>query len=223
MARTDSVDKIVESYFQVVTREDFTYRGKEYKAKALQVSPTLLRGFTCPEACGACCTRFSLDYLPSEKRPKGTKKRTVLFNDQEIILHSNLQEDHNMRECGMLSWTGSGRCTIHGKHPFTCDFELIRTSVFSSPNRPNILGQRLYGRGWNMLRVDGERGALCTMTKPTPDSIKEVIRKLNRLKKWTDHFGINTWIPQIKYCISQGYLREGKPITFDNSKVKGLF
>lgn len=43
-----------------------------------------------------------------------------------------------------------------------------------------------------MLRIDGERGALCTIENVTSASIADVVRKLKRLKEWTDYCGIPT-------------------------------
>ena len=67
----DFIDKIVTRYFACVTGEEFTYKGKTYKPRPLRISPLIFRGYTCPAVCGACCTRFSLDYLPQERHPTG--------------------------------------------------------------------------------------------------------------------------------------------------------
>jgi hypothetical protein len=78
---------------------------------------------------------------------------------------------------------------IHGQHPFSCDFELIRFISF----RHNVnLTQKLFGRGWAMKRIDGGKGALCEMVEPDGHSVAEVVRKLEKLKQWANHFGIQT-------------------------------
>jgi hypothetical protein len=76
----------------------------------------------------------------------------------------------------------------------SCDFELIR---FICSKDKTLLTQKLFGRGWNMLRVDGERGALCSMTPPSPETIEEVLRKLHRLKRWADYLRLDTWLPEV--------------------------
>ena len=198
MALVDSIDKIVTSYFAVVAAEDFTYKGKLYKKKKLTVSPMIFRGFTCPANCGACCSRFSLDYLPADKEahPYELIQRKILFNNQDIIVYSDTQENLNTHHCGNLNQE-NGRCGIHGKHPFTCDFELIRSLKFGSEKRSNRLTQKLYGRGWNMLRVDGDRGSRCEMLAPDEHSVNEVIRKLKRLQSWCEHFNLKCHVPEI--------------------------
>lgn len=207
MAKRDSVDKLVGSYFAVFTRRDFTYKGKQYIAKPLRVSPDIVRGFTCPAKCGACCPVFSLDYLPTETRPADSwehEARLVSFNNQNVLLHTDWQDDNTDSHCKNVR-KDDGRCSIHGRHPFSCDFELIRSAVQQSDTRPNQVTTRLYGRGWNMLKVDGERGAQCTIVPPSAESIEDTVRKLSRLNTWMWHFGL-----QENHCAAIiDWIREG--------------
>lgn len=184
MAHTDSIDKIVSSYFAAITRKSFCYKGKNYEPKDLIVSPLLFRGFTCPENCGGCCPRFSLDYLPDETQPYGLEERIVEFDGKQIPIYSDEQTDHQDHHCRNLR-RDDGRCGIHGKQPFSCDFELIRCIHFDDKT---VLTQKLFGRGWAFLRTDGERGARCEMTPVSKETVAEVIRKLKRLKQWAEHF-----------------------------------
>lgn len=196
----DSVDKIVQTYFASVTKEKFTYKGVEFAPKDLHVSPLLLRGYTCPVGCGGCCPRFSLDYLPSENKSSLAVKRYIEFNNKQVEIYSDMQDDHEDHFCRNLNKT-DGRCGIYLVRPFSCDFELIRFFVSEDSTQ---LSQQLFGRGWQFLRIDGDRGALCSMTPIDKSSIADVIRKLNRLKQWTDYFGISTWIPEILRWIERG-------------------
>jgi Fe-S-cluster containining protein len=155
--------------------------------------------------CGGCCPRFSLDYLPTEPKPNNTSARIVEFNYKEFTIYSDMQKDHSNKKCRNLRMD-DGRCNIHTVRPFSCDFELIRFLISSNPEkRKNVLTQKLFGRGWMMQRVDGERGALCEMTPIDLETVTDVIRKLNRLKDWTTYFNIKTktdiiidWINQQK-------------------------
>lgn len=196
MALTDSVDKIVTRYFAVVTTEHFIYKDKTYKPKPLSVSPLLLRDFTCPEGCGACCPRFSLDYIPVTETNDPEmpdhyipKLRTVEFNGYKVSILSDLQDDHNDYHCRHLN-KSNGRCGIYQYRPFSCDFELIRPLIFEDPEIPNQLTQKLFGRKWAMKRIDEKSGTLCEMISITDHSIDEVIRKLHRLGTWCYYFGI---------------------------------
>lgn len=83
-----------------------------------------------------------------------------------------------------------GRCGVHGKQPFSCDFELIRSLKFSDPEKSHRLTQKLFGRGWQLLRIDGQRGARCEMLSISEQSVADVVRKLGRLKQWCEHFGL---------------------------------
>lgn len=160
----------------------------------------LLRGFTCPIGCGGCCPRFSLDYLPHENRPSNTTARDIDFDGRRVPIYSDLQLDHGDHFCRNLN-RADGRCNIYQVRPFSCDFELIRFFVSEDSTR---LSQQLFGRGWQFLTITGERGARCTMTPIDPATIKESIRKLNRLEMWASHFQIRTWVPEIINWIYSG-------------------
>lgn len=191
--KADSVDKVVMQYFGAVTARQFIYKDVTYGVPRLTVSPLLLRGYTCPMGCGGCCPRFSLDYLPGEDQPRGTRPRTVRFNGYEVIIWSDTQEDHDSPRCRNLRQE-DGRCGIHVRRPFSCDFELIR--FMSRPGTAHM-SQRLFSRGWNMKRTDGGQGAKCEMLPADPETVADVIRKLGRLTEWAQHFGIPTRVPRI--------------------------
>lgn len=202
MALVDSLDKVIGTYFRCVAAEPFTYRGKEYLPKALRVSPLIFRGFTCPARCAGCCPRFSLDYLPDEPKPDSLtlEERFVTVNGRAVPIWSDLQKDHSDYHCrNVIREEGEllGRCGVHGRQPFSCDFELIRFLEFADDDAPNHLTQKLFGRGWAMRRVTGERGALCTMTPADAETKADVVRKLRRLKQWIEHFGIAHHVDRI--------------------------
>lgn len=211
MPQRDSIDKIVE-YFACVTAAPFSYKDKTYLPRILRVSPDIARGYTCPSMCGGCCSRFSLDYLPSERQrlpeeqQKELSQRVIIFNNQPVCIFSDTQPENNSTHCKHL--TKNGRCAIHLRHPFSCDFELTRFMLSRSVDTHANLTTKLYGRGWNMLRVDGERGAKCSMLPPTYGTLREVIRKLDRLQEWATHFGlketyisqIHDWVIETKCC-----------------------
>jgi hypothetical protein len=186
MTAKDSIDKIVGSYFSVITEEPYTYKGTTTYPKALNISPLLFRNLECPAKCGACCSRFSLDYLPREKHPEGLAFRNVEFNGYDIGIYSDLQLEGG-HFCQHLSQEDA-RCGIHGYHPFSCDFEIIRSLVHTQQWSNNHLLTKFYGRGWNMLRIDGERGAMCGIYDGFEESRRDVLRKLGRLDQWADYF-----------------------------------
>lgn len=245
MAKVDSIDKIVTAYFQVVASESFTYKKKTYTPKDIYVSPGIFRGYTCPPGCGGCCHRFSLDYLPSEVPPAWghhskeahqihqlidrMAPRSVKFNDREVLIFSDTQADRNDHHCINLDHD-TGRCLIHGSHPFTCDFELLRFSITTDPLRANMINQRLYGRGWQFLRVDGKRGALCEMIPVkhegdesipawTENWVTDAVRKMTRLQQWASHFGLATRIDEIIEWLNHG--PHETPLYIKNRKDNG--
>lgn len=216
--QSDSIDKIITRYFATVARESFTFNGKTVEPKILKVSPLLLRDYTCPPSCGGCCFRFTLDYLPSEERPKDCVERFVEFNHKKVKIFSDAQEDNKGNRCRYL--LPDGRCGTYLRRPFTCDFELIRTLQNDDPAGASILTQKLFGRGWSYARTDGGKGAKCEMLGISEKSIAEVVRKLGRLKNWTDHFGLDTWIPDIIEIIQSGRLTH--QIIFHPKQRKGF-
>lgn len=216
MNSTDSATKIITQYFAAVTTEPFVYRGKEYTPKDLRVSPGIFtRTMICVANCGACCRKLTLDLLPGEELhsrmrtqvKKGhMKEHMVEFNGKEVPIMRDAQKDNDGYYCRHLR-RSDGRCKVHSKHPFSCDFELLRFSMFTMPDRPNQLTHRPYGRGWNMKVIDGTRGARCewnTKPKGDPKHQKDVVRKLRRLKDWTDHFGLETCLPDIIEWVESG-------------------
>lgn len=199
MPMRDTLDKVVGTYFAAVCDEPFEYKGDYYEPKTLVVSPQLLRGFTCPAECGACCPRFSLDYLPFEKRPAEyayLEPRDIIFNRDVFVVLSDLQLDHQDHHCRNLN-KDDGRCMIHGRQPFSCDFELIRFAMSTKDDGVNRLNQRLYGRAWQMMRADGDRGTLCEMTPITKETMQDAVRRLERLLEWTTYFRLRTKLPRI--------------------------
>lgn len=193
------MDKVVMQYFSAVTAEPFEYKGVQYPVPRLTVSPLLLRGYTCPAGCGGCCPRFSLDYLPGEDHPGEARPREVEFNGYSVPLLTDPQDDHRSERCRNLR-PRDGRCAVHLRRPFSCDFELIR--FMARPGTAHM-SQRLFSRGWNMKRTDGGRGALCEMLPADDAAVADVLRKLRRLTDWTDHFGITTRVPRIADWIEQ--------------------
>ncbi len=226
----DSVDKIVTTYFAVITRRPFVYKDTAYFPQDVRVSPGLFRGYTCPAGCGGCCSRFSLDYLPSEPRPNGSSRlqpRVIEFNKKEYKIWSDPQTDHADHHCVNLNKEGDGpqtfdpdldpgRCQIHGKHPFTCDFELIRFSQTTKKSSPNYINQRLYGRGWQMLRIDGERGAMCEMITGDDSWKKDTLRRLGRLKDWAEYFEVDHCLNEVIGWVYQG--PHDEPLIINNRR-----
>lgn len=224
----DSVEKVITRYFACMTTQPFHYKGKSYIPKPLSISPLLLRGYTCPEGCGGCChIRFSLDYIigemvPEYMQPAHKFLREIEFDGRLVPVISDFQTDNKLHQCQHLN-SENGRCGVYTRRPFSCDFELIRTLEYKDEQRPSVLTQKLFGRGWNMLRIDGERGALCEMLSPTPDSINEVIRKLRRLEDWAAHFGITTHSPTIRKIITDGRLTKTITLYPKSPSRKGFF
>lgn len=206
--RKNSFDKIVK-YFAALTEEPFTYKKETHKPKPLVVSPLLIRGgFSCLPSCGGCCLNFTLDYLPNEPTPESALEQTVEFNGKQVLLKRDLQTGNNHYHCKFLDMT-TGLCTIHEINPLSCDFEPIRVMQFADHYQ---LTQKPFGRGWNLLRIDMERGALCEWEDPKtiPPEIDGVVRKLRRLEEWMEHFGLENRITKVIEAIP--FLRRGEQV-----------
>lgn len=185
---SNSLDKITSSYFRTFALDSFEYNGSEITPPPVTViSPFLWRGYTCPASCGGCCKKFSLVYLPQEERPYEMPQVSYSFNGRQVQFYEDVQDENLTKWCRNLRQE-DGRCNIHGKQPFSCDFELIRICSFENKS---WVGTRLYGRGWSYKRVDGGTGALCTIEPVTEPARQDVLRKLGRLKEWMDYCGIS--------------------------------
>jgi len=217
---SDSVEKIVERYFSAVAKKPFEFNGKRYGPKPLFVSNQLARGYTCPLNCGACCPVFTLDYLPSEETPEDVSDRQFKFNDNWVTVRSNEQPLNRTSHCCYVS-REDARCQIHPIRPLSCDFELIRPRACEKRNELRVAK---FGRAWNLTNaVDGSKGTRCEITNPTDKSIADTIRKLNRLRKWTNHFGLGrTWIPEIINYLQSGRWKSGPIILGINNNIAAI-
>lgn len=224
----DSVSKIVESYFSSVTWTEFSYKKKIHRPKILRVSPSVFfKTMTCVAGCGGCCHRFSLDYLPDEVKRVSSKSlnlapRSIEFDGRIVEIYSDCQTDNADHYCRHLQ-KNDGRCGIHQSHPFSCDFELLR---FSCSDDSSLFGHRSFGRAWQMLKINGERGADCEWKDSSYSETQknDVVRKLRRLKEWSDYFGLaETALPTMIDLIERGPFFEVQTITPPVLKKKGLF
>lgn len=190
----DSLRKIFECYIIPLIKKPIFYRNKVYKPlDKIIVSSTIFREIICKKNCGACCLKYTMDFLPSEQKPK-IKLTQRIFEDKEIFTFYS--SDKNKIYCDLLD-TKTGLCTIHSLKPFSCDFECIRFKYFKS-KKVCMIGNYLYGRGWNMLKINNERGALCETTNLYNEyNKKEVLRKFKRLKEYINYFEVDTYINEI--------------------------
>jgi len=182
----DSIDKIKE-YLKLSAID-----------KKVVVSPLFFRDYDCPPMCGGCCKSYTIDYIADSKRYRQFKK-----NYPDIVLKKRIvdgveiySELNNHREdpfCKFLNQE-DGRCNIHESNPFACSMELIRFMKYSDKT---VIINKLYGRGHQMKRVDGCRGALCKMTDLTKESFLRNIELLQELYEYSKLFGYETKLPDI--------------------------
>lgn len=199
----DAMKGTIEKFFAVVATEPITYAGKTIYPKPLIVSSDIFRGTACPEMCGACCVRGTLDFLPGDPRPPEATQRFVEVNGKQIEIWSDMQDDNEERWCRHLN-LANGRCGIHSEeyYPWLCDFALINVKHFKEKY---WIGTTKFARTWNFRKItetDEEfktrraahkPGALCSVEPFEPISeqtIANTRRKLRGLQKWVDHFQI---------------------------------
>ena len=110
------VDKFILQVFKAVVKVPYRHNGKTIQPHKLVVSPLIARMTTCPAHCGACCEKFSLDYLPqpSEKHPGNLAPRQIELNGKSYTIWSDLQSDIQKRDCKYLS-KKDARCLIYDK------------------------------------------------------------------------------------------------------------
>ena len=202
----DSFDKIVQVYFALVTKRTFDYKGIVYHPKPFRVSQLIARELICPPGCAGCCPQFTLDYLPTEPDqdvPANVHHRFVEFNGFEWTLYTFDDHPRGRYHCANVNMK-TGRCNIHGNQPFSCDFETIRVHMFKDDATPHRLSTAPFGRAWQLMKVDGTRGALCEHTAPTIPGAREAYRKLKRLENWANYFGLPTRLDKVFKWIDKG-------------------
>jgi Fe-S-cluster containining protein len=185
--KTDSVNKI-KGYLESASMD-------------LILSKMFFRSYSCPAKCGACCFKFSLDYFEGPRwekfkelypqQVKRFEKRTV----DGVTVYTDAQQDNEDRFCRNLNKT-TGRCKIHGSNPFTCEFELLRFVTHKDANKSYLM-TRLYGRGWNMLRIDGKRGAMCEILPFKKEKFHRDIELLEELNEIGLRFKMKTKLSKV--------------------------
>lgn len=198
----DSIDKIVTSYFSACAEHEFTYKNQTFNPKKLIVSKQISRGLICPTMCGGCCKRHTRDFVPTEKVPQyASEQRLIVLNSKQYPVFSDMQR-HGNTMCSHLD--SIGRCKVHSETPLSCDFELIRFSIFKDVESANRVTSRLYARGHQMKTICGTIGAKCEMTDINELSKIDTVRKLKRLELWMNYFELENKISKIIDFINTG-------------------
>ena len=208
--------------------------------KTLVLSPKWFRDYTCPSKCGACCRRYSMDFFDGSPRWKKFKSRYPKLAKENFKLRvvrgariwSDLQKEGVRLDGKPLDWycryldTENGRCGIWLGRPFSCEFELMKLKKDERSGKRPIgrLTQQLYGRGWNMKRIDGGRGARCEMKPMHPDKLKRDIALVEELLWMAKAMGKRTHLAQVLSFLRKNSLkmRSGrfpkKPVKFGDKR-----
>lgn len=199
MAYWDSIEKI-KTYIQAVQKDE------------LILSVNFFRDYSCPSGCGGCCPKFTLDYFKGKRWDlfkKTYPKQVHKFEKRKVnksIVYSNFQRNNESKKCEYLNLK-NGRCKIHKSNPFSCEFELNK---FLVRGEKAYLMNKLFGRGWAMMRVDGKRGALCEMKPFNFEKYQTDIKLLVELRNIAVSFGEK--VPLLELVII--FLKQRKtPIT----------
>ena len=178
---------------------------KNARSSKFSLSKLFFRDYTCPAGCGGCCQKFTLDYFEGERWEKFKKtypEQVSRFKVRKVsnaTVYTDFQADNNSRWCRHLDLS-DGRCKVHAANPFSCEFELIK--FIGSKDRA-ILIKKLYGRGWNLTRIDGKKGALCEMISFNPSKIKRDIELLKELVDMSIKLEIKTKLPKVIHFLER--------------------
>lgn len=184
----DSLEKI-KSYLDLLVTNEIT------------ISPFFYRDYTCPSHCGGCCPKFSLVYFEGERwesfktlypnEAKQFKQRTI--NDGQLV-YEDVQEGNENHHCKNLNME-DGRCKIHKSNPFSCEFELMK--IRSIKGQISVIN-KLFGRGWQLKKINGERGALCEMKSFNYEKFLRDVNLLKELQEIPFKLGYNnTILPEL--------------------------
>ena len=191
----DSVQKIIDRYFVAIAKKDFIINGVRYSPKPLHISPQIRQGYSCPSSCRACCKNYSMDYLPTENEPHMDLAphsfRKYVSNGKRLKIKTYFAE--SFYYCQFLN-KENGRCLIHLERAFSCKIEPLRFREYKDHIWCGVMP---YGRGWNMKKINGERGAICTfdgMKTTRDEGIREAIVQLG---DWAEAFNIPHKVQEI--------------------------
>jgi len=196
----DSLGKIAE-YLSKVSLDTITYDDKPFPIfTKFIISNTFFRRFHCPDKCGGCCGRFTLDYFSKEEGPAGKVKREFTINDKSVDVWTYIQKPNDEKSHCDFCEMATGRCTTHdfnpikGKpNPFSCQMEPIKLVKMKDVV---YLSKRPFGRGWAMTKCDGTKGALCKFYE---DKIEEDfdwnLRILSQLNDIAKNLKLSTILP----------------------------
>lgn len=188
----------------------------------VQLSPKFFRSYECVDRCCACCPKFSLDYFPGGRWEKFKIRypgKLKLFEKRTlngVQIYSNFQVDNKFYFCRFLNLT-TGKCTIQDYKPFSCKFEIIKVSKLKDGA---ILIKKKFSRGWNLKRLDGQRGARCKILPFNYLEFLEDINLLCELNEIGNQFRVKTKLISIINFLrkSKGKFIEGvlpqEPILF---------
>lgn len=176
---SDSIGKI-KTYFSELDKE------------VLHFSPLFLKKLKCPKFCGACCTKFSLDYLKDSERWRNFVReypdKVIHFKERvsdNATYMSYTQEEHDGFYCNFLN-KENGLCTVHNSNPFHCEFEIIKLRGLNELGIPKEkvvqVSKQLFTEGASFRQVDGTIGAKCEIEEFTVDSFKRDIEMLRELQ-----------------------------------------
>ena len=183
----DSLEKI-KMYLELCCTEKIT------------ISPLFYRDYTCPSHCGGCCPKFSLVYFEGERWEKFKKTYpdySATFEKREldngVIIFEDTQKDNENHHCKNLNME-NGRCQIHEANPFSCEFELLK--VRKVKDSISIIN-KLFGRGWQLKRIDGERGAMCEMKGFSYEKFLRDLCLLKELNEYAIKLNYDTILPEV--------------------------
>lgn len=184
MQNPSSFDRIV-SYFHALAREPFTFNQKQFNPyPKLVVSDKVFRGYDCPQGCGACCMRCSLVWDSNNKHATSTEEFTINDVTQTFYADNQKQGDKYCKYLNRLD----GRCGVYHERPLPCRFELFKFIHTKIAARAMV---RLPGRAWTLTRIDGTKGAACTITPYDEALTKTHIRDLKIIQQWMTTFKID--------------------------------
>lgn len=206
---------------------------KSSNLNKLILSKLFFRNYTCPSHCGACCPKFSLDYFEGERWENFKKlypDKVKNFTEREVNgvkIYSDKQEDNSGHHCKHLNME-DGRCGIHKSNPFTCEFELMRFITTESESKA-LLINKLFGRGWNLTRIDGQKGAKCEMLGFDYDKLLRDLALLKELNCIAEAWKMETKLPKVIEYLETNLpqFKAGKiptiNIVFDDEEERNLF
>lgn len=213
----DSIGKLLER-IALVAKEPVVHNGKQLRTPPdeIFIAANMVREFRCVSGCTACCLPFTLDFTPEEydgfeMAPDIEEQALDLFSTRPVTVNGEKHtvvtyEQYKDPSCPFLRPTREGGALGCGfwtednsTQPLECAAAPQLLMTTRGEGRTYIM-KKPFGRGWAWKdKPQCEFDPVIDKVSNIPENydLSNEIMLLERYHHWANHFGIDTYLPQI--------------------------